>query len=145
LQAGNARLANGFAGTGKFPHDAGRQPGVGLHVNCGSASLAQIHLPELSGQRRCGCRANRSAEDSTRAGNEECVVTKEDKDWLENASYSDLLRRWRFAPTSDPLVQDDAGIYFQQVLDRRRKEIGVDEHIRISKMIGFRNGTALRN
>ena len=64
-------------------------------------------------------------------------MTKDEKKWLDEASYEELLRRWRFAPSSDPLVQGDAGIHFQQVLDRRRKEIGTDEHVRISKKIGF--------
>lgn len=64
-------------------------------------------------------------------------MTPEQKKWIDETSYEELLRKWRFAPSSDPLFHGEAGMYYQQVLDRKRKEIGVDEHVRISKLIGW--------
>jgi hypothetical protein len=64
-------------------------------------------------------------------------MTADEKQWIDNASYQELLRRWRFAPSSDPIIQDKTGAYFQTVLHRRRAELGVDEHVRISKLVGW--------
>jgi hypothetical protein len=64
-------------------------------------------------------------------------MSAQDKKWIDEASYEQLLRRWRFAPTGDGMFQGATGIYYQQVLDRKRKEISVDEHVRISKVIGW--------
>ena len=64
-------------------------------------------------------------------------MTPETKAWIDNASYEDLLRKWRFASTGDPLLQGDAGKHFQEVMKRKRAEVGDEGHVRASKEIGW--------
>lgn len=51
--------------------------------------------------------------------------------------YSQLLQRWRFSPSGDPMFQDETGEYFAQVMQQRAQEIGPEEKTRISKLIGW--------
>jgi hypothetical protein len=64
-------------------------------------------------------------------------MTKEQKEWIDTASYEDLLRRWRFAPTGDPLFQNEVGDYYAEVMRRRRNEVGPAVHTATSKRIGW--------
>lgn len=61
---------------------------------------------------------------------------QEMKDWIDSASYEQLLRRWRFSPTGDPFFNMDVGPYFEEVMARKRNE-DPDEHVRASKSIGW--------
>ena len=58
-------------------------------------------------------------------------------EWIDNASYEELLRKWRFAPAGDPFFQGDIGKYYEKVLAGRKKEVGGAEHSRLSKKIGW--------
>lgn len=40
----------------------------------------------------------------------------EDKEWIDNASLEQLVRRWRFALAGDPMFEGETGDYFTQVL-----------------------------
>lgn len=62
---------------------------------------------------------------------------KEMIEWIDNASYEELLHKWRFAPISDPFFMGEIGKYYDKVMRRKREEIGDDEHTRISKKIGW--------
>jgi len=64
-------------------------------------------------------------------------ISEEDKSWIDNASYEELLSRWRFAPCGTKIFQGRTGDYFQQTMMRKKKEIGDDEAVRISKRIGW--------
>lgn len=65
-------------------------------------------------------------------------MTKEQKDWIDNAEYEELLRRWRFSPSGDPMFMDEAGQYYKAVMAKRRAEPeGQAEHVRASKSIGW--------
>lgn len=58
--------------------------------------------------------------------------------WIDQASYEDLLRKWRFRNRADdPLFQDKVGDYFSKVFLKRRMEIRNDEFVRISKKVGW--------
>lgn len=59
------------------------------------------------------------------------------KRWIDNAPYSQLLHRWRTAPLGDPFFRDEMGSYYREVMQRKRKEIGDAEAVRISKEIGW--------
>jgi zona occludens toxin (predicted ATPase) len=59
------------------------------------------------------------------------------KKWIDNASYEDLFRKWRFAPTGDLFFQDEMGRYFKKVMLVKRMEVGDREHTRVSKKIGW--------
>ena len=52
-------------------------------------------------------------------------------------SYESLLDRWRFAPTGSPWFQGAVGVYYAEVMKRKRIGVGNDEHVRASKSIGW--------
>ena len=49
-------------------------------------------------------------------------MTKEQKDWIDNASIFELLFRWRFKPAGDPIFQGETGTYYSDVMFRKRDE-----------------------
>jgi hypothetical protein len=57
------------------------------------------------------------------------------KDWIDNASYEELLRKWRFMPAGDPFFMGGVGGYYVKRMEEKYKEIGIEEHIRISKKL----------
>jgi hypothetical protein len=64
-------------------------------------------------------------------------LTKENKQHIDNLSYEELLRHWRFAPAGDLWFQGETGSYWQE----RMKELrdmpgGNDRHIQASKSLG---------
>ena len=61
-------------------------------------------------------------------------MTPEQKKWIDEASYEDLLRRVRFAPVGDPMFQCDTDYYFK-VMDKL-KSADRAEHVRASKALG---------
>ncbi len=66
------------------------------------------------------------------------MASKEDMiAWINNASYSQLLRKWRFAKSGDPYFQGEVGDHYSKVMAERKKEVGDEEHSRISKQIGW--------
>ena len=58
------------------------------------------------------------------------------KQWIDNASYEELLRKWRFAPVGDPWFQGELGEYYAKVLAAKR-DADQGEHVRASKAIGW--------
>ena len=63
-------------------------------------------------------------------------MNDETKEWIDNASYEELLSRLRFAPPGDMLFQGRTGSYYFEVM--KKKSISVYEHIAISKRMGWR-------
>ena len=51
------------------------------------------------------------------------MVIESTKKWIDEASYQELLAKWRFAPIGDPMFQGELGEYFQTVMSRRREEL----------------------
>lgn len=47
-------------------------------------------------------------------------MTPEQKQWIDSASMIDLLRKWRFANTSDDILQGESGAYFSKVMFGKR-------------------------
>ena len=60
------------------------------------------------------------------------------KQWIDDASYEQLLSHWRNAPTGDPFFIGEVGIYYQKRMEEKRLEVGDSEHTRVSKSIGWR-------
>ena len=58
------------------------------------------------------------------------------KEWIDNASYEELLSKWRFAPVGDPFFVGEVGSYYSSKMQEKRREIGNEEHVRISKKLG---------
>lgn len=66
------------------------------------------------------------------------MIDKSQKEWIDNASYEQLLSRWRFAPVGDPMFQGETGKYYEEIMSIKRKKIGDAAHTRASKNIGWR-------
>jgi hypothetical protein len=64
-------------------------------------------------------------------------MIEEQKEWIDSASYEDLLRHWRLAPTGDPLFQNEVGDYYAEVMKRKRNGMSSEEYTTISKRIGW--------
>ena len=64
------------------------------------------------------------------------MTRQEMMDWIDNASYEQLLCKWRFAPIGDPFFQGAMGDYYAEVLSRRRNEDPA-RHVQASKNIGW--------
>ena len=62
---------------------------------------------------------------------------QEMKKWIDNASYEELLRKWRFAPTGSLFFQGEVAKHYDVVMARKRAEVGDAEHVRASKSIGW--------
>jgi hypothetical protein len=67
---------------------------------------------------------------------EETAMTEEQKNWIDNASYEQLLSRWRRAPVGDPMFQGDTANYYSEVMHSKGEQIGDAERVRVSKAIG---------
>ena len=65
------------------------------------------------------------------------MSTEEMRKWIDNASYLELLRRWRFASVGSPWLQGEIGDYYADAMRDRRAQVANDEHIRASKSIGW--------
>lgn len=63
-------------------------------------------------------------------------MTESQKKWIDNASYEQLLSRWRFAPIGDPMFRGDAGDYYKSVMKAKREE-DPNIHTTTSKKIGW--------
>jgi len=61
-------------------------------------------------------------------------MTPEQKEWIDNASYEQLLHKWRFAPAGDPFFSVDTGIYYEEVMQRKKQEV---DHVAASKRVGW--------
>ena len=60
-------------------------------------------------------------------------MTPQQKEWIDNATYEQLLKRWRFSET-DEIFQGDSGQYYLGVMMRRRD---CCDRVAISKQIGW--------
>jgi hypothetical protein len=59
------------------------------------------------------------------------------KKWIDNATYSQLLSKWRFASSGNPFFQGEIGDYYSKVMREKKEQVGNDEHVKTSKTIGW--------
>jgi len=55
---------------------------------------------------------------------------------IDAADYETLLRKWRFSPIGDPIFQGDDGIYFRDMMFRKKAECAAP--VAVSKRVGWR-------
>ncbi len=67
------------------------------------------------------------------------MTVKEMKAWIDNATYEQLLGKWRFTPTGSPWFARDTGMgdYYSKAIAAKQKEVGNAECVRASKAIGW--------
>lgn len=63
------------------------------------------------------------------------ALTDELKKQIDEMNYEQMLHRWRFAPSGDPMFESEAGEYFKDRMTRLR-DFGED-HVSASKKIGW--------
>lgn len=61
------------------------------------------------------------------------------KKWIDSQSYESLLRKWRYAPSGDPMFIGEIGDYYIKVMTQRKKELSTNAQVNISKSIGWEN------
>jgi hypothetical protein len=61
-------------------------------------------------------------------------------EWIDNASYEQLLRRWRFAPIGSPWFAGKVGEHYVEIMNKRRSETSNCDQVRASKIIGWETG-----
>lgn len=59
------------------------------------------------------------------------------KMWIDNATYEQLLSKWRNAPIGSPFFQGEVGKYYTKRMQEKRAEVGHDAHVKASKSIGW--------
>ena len=42
------------------------------------------------------------------------------KKWIDNASYDQLLYKWRYAPSDDPIFDSEIKEYYRKILFERK-------------------------
>ena len=65
------------------------------------------------------------------------MINEEMKNWIDNASYEELLRKWRFDPSGPGFFQGEIGLYFQQKMSEKKNKLSHEEQVRISKAVGL--------
>ena len=63
-------------------------------------------------------------------------MTDAQKQWIDNASYAQLLSKWRFSPIGDPMFQGDTGQYYKETMCKKR-DANPDSAVQDSKLIGW--------
>lgn len=65
------------------------------------------------------------------------MTTKERKAWIENATYIELLHKWRFEPIGSEWFEGEIGTVFEERMRKTLKEVGPEGHVAASKAIGW--------
>ncbi len=65
------------------------------------------------------------------------MTTKEMKAWIDKASYVSLLKKWRFEPSGSPWFEGEVAKYYEEVMFKKKLEIGDAAAVRASKDIGW--------
>lgn len=63
-------------------------------------------------------------------------MTEDQREWIDTATYEQLLRRWRFAAAGDLMFQGEVGEHFAKTMAQRKAEH--PDPARVSKEVGWR-------
>lgn len=63
------------------------------------------------------------------------MISDDHKQWIDNATYKQLLERWRFAPAGDSIFQGETGQYYSKILKQKQSTA---DHVATSKDIGWK-------
>lgn len=67
------------------------------------------------------------------------VMHDKTKEWIDGASYEDLLRRWRFSALGDSMFQGVTGKYYSDVMFKKKAALTPGEQVAASKSVGWDN------
>ena len=68
--------------------------------------------------------------------NKNMELTIENKAAIDEMTYEQLLRRWRFSPSGDPWFQGETGEYWSKRMKELRQK-NPSGHVAASKRIGW--------
>ena len=92
---------------------------------------------EMSGASRDQVMTDRGTTKATESGPAlTCIRPPTDmemKDWIDKASYQELLAAWRYEEDGSPWLQRETGRHLKERMDALRRSLSIDEQIRISK------------
>ena len=63
-------------------------------------------------------------------------VSEAHKNWIDNATFEQLLRHWRNASAGDEMFQGDTGDYYSKVMGMKHTQVGPSVAVQASKNIG---------
>jgi hypothetical protein len=63
--------------------------------------------------------------------------TKEMIEWIDKASYRDLLSKWRFEEGGSPWFCGEIGDYYKKVMFEKRNMLSNADQVNASKSIGW--------
>lgn len=66
------------------------------------------------------------------------MIPKKMKDWIDTASYEELLTKWRFAPSGSPWFQGEVGKHYEKIMSIKKAQVGEEAAVRTSKVVGWR-------
>ena len=65
-------------------------------------------------------------------------MTEQDMlNWIKNASYEELLYKWRFEECGSPWFTGKIGEYFEKIFRAKQRETPASERVVASKHIGW--------
>lgn len=59
------------------------------------------------------------------------------RNWIDEATYVELLRRWRFHPAGSPWTKGKIGHYFGKVMEEKKAKLTHSEQVAASKEVGW--------
>ena len=65
------------------------------------------------------------------------MTESEMKEWIDNASYEELLQKQRFAPIGHSMFRGNVGKYFQKKFRQKREALQPYEQVQASKSVGW--------
>lgn len=57
--------------------------------------------------------------------------------WIDEATYEQLLHKWRFAHSGNLFFQGEVGEHYKTVMLKKRDQLDNDEQVRVSKAVGL--------
>lgn len=64
-------------------------------------------------------------------------MNEKDKEWIDNATYEELLRKWRFAPLGERIFIGESGEYYRKVMLQKKYKLPHNEVVKASKNVGW--------
>ncbi|CAB4163834.1 hypothetical protein UFOVP1146_190 [uncultured Caudovirales phage] len=62
-------------------------------------------------------------------------MNEQTKQWIDNATYEELLSKWRFAAVGDSMLRGETGKYYSDIMFEKRQQV---DHVQASKNIGWK-------
>lgn len=63
------------------------------------------------------------------------MTNNERKQWIDNATYEELLKLWRHEPMGSPWFTLDIGDYFADKMFSKKDNLPVEQQVEISKRV----------